>query len=190
MIRTITPFVARKIFLLKAYGLSNQQVAVVLGISVSAIASAQENPDFLASMQSAKEKADLAVVNSLYARAIGYDYEEEVVVKLRDGENNDRFEKVLVKKHLPPDVRACMFWLACRDKANWSMAAMNSDPANPNSGAGDVHYHYTVIQKLHETAKTASNRVAPLLGAPLGNGAIHANGAAEDHRSEDGFRVD
>lgn len=75
------------------------------------------------------EVADIVVENALYKKATGYYYTDETVFKLRkvkyDGSTGkkhdevERIEKVELKKYLPPDTQAQIFWLKNRKPNEW-----------------------------------------------------------------------
>jgi len=101
-------------------GLTEKEMAQKLGIGKTTLTRwKQEHPEFRASLNGSREEADLKVVDSLYRRAIGYEFEEtEMVVTAKDGEEKPAKEK-RVKKHVAPDVTACIFWLKNRRPAEW-----------------------------------------------------------------------
>lgn len=55
------------------------------------------------------------VVRALGQRAIGYAIDVEEVKVMKDGD----LVRYTVRKHYPPDVTACIFWLKNRDPKNW-----------------------------------------------------------------------
>ena len=55
------------------------------------------------------------VARSLAQRAIGYAIDVEEVKITKDGDEI----RYTVRKHYPPDVTACIFWLKNRDPENW-----------------------------------------------------------------------
>ncbi len=55
------------------------------------------------------------VERALLRRALGYDYKE-----LRTEETDKGSKSVEVTKHLPPDIRAAVFWLKNRMPERWS----------------------------------------------------------------------
>lgn len=72
-------------------------------------------PDWKEEILEAKEKADLEVVNSTRANAIGF-YKEETVVFIYRGQIIEK----KVKKYYPPNPVSQKFWLINRQRANWS----------------------------------------------------------------------
>ena len=65
-------------------------------------------------LQEGKDVADRRVENALYKRAIGYDIEEQKIID--DGKTR-RVETV--KKHIPGDVTAQIYWLKNRKPDEW-----------------------------------------------------------------------
>ena len=65
--------------------------------------------------------ADEKVVSTLYKRAIGYDAEETCTeVKVSpDGSAQTTYVKK-IKKHIPPDTTAAIFWLKNRRREEWN----------------------------------------------------------------------
>ena len=97
-------------------GLTLDQIAHNLGINIVSLhryKNAYSN--FSNAIKRGKEEADIEVENSLYKRANGYEY-EEVTKELVAGEL--RVTKV-VKKQVPPDTVAQIFWLKNRKPAEW-----------------------------------------------------------------------
>jgi hypothetical protein len=73
-----------------------------------------KHPKFSVALKVGKDEPDENVVRSLYQRARGYSFDaEEIFVK--DGE----VTRVPVRKHVPPDVTACIFWLKNRRQQQW-----------------------------------------------------------------------
>lgn len=85
------------------------------------------HPEFAAAMKRGKEAADDRVEDSLYHRAMGTEYEEAHPIKLKEVEYSDgkrvketeRVEVVMVKKVIPADTTAAIFWLKNRRKSDW-----------------------------------------------------------------------
>lgn len=71
-------------------------------------------PDFLAALKLGKEAYDALVERSLAARAMGYTFDAEEI-KVVEG----RVVRVPVRKHVPPDTTACIFWLKNRRPEQW-----------------------------------------------------------------------
>ena len=103
---------ARKLCLL---GYTDKQLADFFNVCEQTINTWKiKHPEFLESIKKGKEFADTKVVESLYKRAIGIEYEE---VELKtDGQNKS---KRVVKKLIPPDTTAQIFWLKNRQPKSW-----------------------------------------------------------------------
>lgn len=96
-------------------GQTDREVADFFGISIATLNNwKSEYPQFLASIKSAKDVADERVERSLYHRAIGYTFEAEEVFQYQ-GE----IIRAKVRKHMPPDTGAAIFWLKNRRKDAW-----------------------------------------------------------------------
>lgn len=98
------------------FGATDQQVADILGVDRRTITHYKlKHEEFAEALRVGKAPADENVKKSLYMRAMGYDYYVEEIVVIK-GE----IHKVEVRKHLPPDGPACMYWMKNRDKENWN----------------------------------------------------------------------
>lgn len=75
--------------------------------------------DFAAALKVGKDINDDRVVGVLYQKAVGYEYDEEQVVKLKDADGNETCEVVAVRKVSHPDTGAMCFWLKNRRRSEW-----------------------------------------------------------------------
>lgn len=66
-------------------------------------------------LKKGKAPVDFKVENALLKKALGYDYEEEVQERMSDGKTHIR----RVRKHMPPDTTAMIFWLKNRRPDKW-----------------------------------------------------------------------
>ena len=73
------------------------------------------HPEFATAVREARAIADAKVARCLYERAVGYEHTVERTV-WHLGKERPVSEKV----RLPPDTRACMFWLRNRQPQYWS----------------------------------------------------------------------
>ncbi|MBC9130714.1 terminase [Frischella sp. Ac13] len=103
---------ARKLCLL---GYTDKQLADFFNVSEQTINTWKTKyPEFLESIKKGKAIADVEVVESLYKRAIGIEYDE---IELKtDGKAKS---KRVVKKFIPPDTTAQIFWLKNRQPKIW-----------------------------------------------------------------------
>ena len=97
-------------------GLSIKDVAAKMGIDIRTLRTWRKNhPEFDEILTIGKLYTVSKVEHSLFERAIGYDYFEEVY-ELVEG------EMILVrriKKHAPPDIKAILNFLYNRDPQHW-----------------------------------------------------------------------
>ena len=100
-----------------------------------------------------KEIATVQVVNSLYQRAVGMEY-DEVTRELVEGEL--RITKI-VTKYIPPDVKAILAFLYNRDSQNWRAVQQPIDIDTPAILSAD-----DVLVSIRNAAERAS------LAAPSG----------------------
>ena len=102
-------------------GLSDREISKQLGISTTVFYEYKnEIPEFADALKKGKEPIDNEVENALYKRAMGYDYEEQVS-EVRISENSTQHPSVVrtLKKHIPGDVTAQIFWLKNRMPKEW-----------------------------------------------------------------------
>lgn len=92
-----------KVEVIASMGLTDDQIAVVLDISVRTLNYWKKKPGFGRALKRGKLKADFAVTQSLYRKAIGY----EAVDK--EGE----------RVKIPGETTACIFWLKNRQPDKW-----------------------------------------------------------------------
>lgn len=104
-----------KLILLEGWakdGLTDEQIAKNIGIAPSTLYEwKKKSKEFSESLKKGKEVVDFEVENALLKRALGYEYEEETY------ENGILTKKV--KKQVPPDTTAQIFWLKNRQIKKW-----------------------------------------------------------------------
>lgn len=112
-------------------GLTDKQIAELLGICEATFYKHKAvRSELVDALKINKNIADLRVVDSLYQRAIGYEYIEEVTEAFVDGrkvKDSDDVKKVKpdtirtkkIKRFMPPDVTAQIFWLKNRQPGKW-----------------------------------------------------------------------
>ena len=104
------------VFWMARAGRTDAEIASELGISERTLYNWKEKyPEFLQAIKGGKEEPDDQVEQSLFKRALGYDYEETKVFAV-EGQPR-RAEKT--KKHVVSDVTACIFWLKNRRPEKW-----------------------------------------------------------------------
>lgn len=95
-------------------GLTDQQIAELLGIAVSTLNEYKKNDDFSESLKAGKAHSNGKVVDALYQRALGYSHPETKVFCYEGCTITEE-----VTRHHPPDVTACIFWLKNRQRDEW-----------------------------------------------------------------------
>jgi hypothetical protein len=116
------PEMCEQVFEMALLGLTDVQMARVLGVSEVTFNEYKKLPEFLKSLTQGKEDADAKVAKAMYKRALGLTITEDALT--RDG------EVVQLKKELPPDTAAAKHWLANRQRALWANngeTTINSD---------------------------------------------------------------
>ena len=117
-----TPTLARA---LANLGMIEDEIAKYLDVAQNQIVRWRlKYPDFAEALKGGKAPVDDSVEKSLLQRALGYEYEEVKVIGEPDKDGKmtqTRVEKT--KRHVSPDVTACIFWLKNRRRSEWNGAA-------------------------------------------------------------------
>jgi hypothetical protein len=96
-------------------GATDMEMAEALGISERTLNRWKHvYPEFCQSLVPGKEAGNDRVERSLYLRAVGYSYEEEVIGWFQGMSTKD---KIIV--HVPPDPKAAQYWLNNRRPKKW-----------------------------------------------------------------------
>lgn len=110
-------FVAQAKKLAKA-GFTDMQMADFFEVSRATFYNwTAEHKDFLDAIKMQKEGPDECVTRSLYHRARGYEWTEQQSVKVKGEDGIERVEVVPVRRHVPPDSTAAIFWL--KNRRGW-----------------------------------------------------------------------
>lgn len=100
-------------------GLSEEQISKNLGVAFSTFRRAKKDPEYgqriCTALLRGKEVVDFEVENMLHKRAMGYAYDE---VK-EEYEGGVLTKRTVIKKFVPPDVTAQIFWLKNRKPTDW-----------------------------------------------------------------------
>ena len=101
-------------------GLTNIQIAKNVGVSERTFADwIVRFPAISASLKKGKAPVDFEVENALLKRALGYDY-EEVITEIEESPGGTQKKHIRkVKKHMPADTTAQIFWLKNRRPKRW-----------------------------------------------------------------------
>jgi len=96
-------------------GATDMELADGLGICLRTLYKWKNiHHEFNLAMQVGKEEADSRVTRALYQRAVGYTFNE-----LQYFNVNKELVPKTVRKHIPPDVTAQIFWLKNRRRHDW-----------------------------------------------------------------------
>ena len=107
-------------------GATDAEIADIFGVCVETLNQWKRiYPEFSASIQRGKVTADADVAKGLYNRAIGAEWVEEEVVKLKDGRDSEKVEIVKVRRKAPPETNAASLWLRNRRKKDWTDTTKN-----------------------------------------------------------------
>lgn len=129
-------------------GLTQQQIANNLGISIDTlIENKKKYTEFNNALKKGKEVIDFEVENALLKRALGYEYEEETY------ENGILTKKV--KKQVPPDTTAQIFWLKNRKPNTWKDRVETDEDKEAVANASQV---IAKIRKVAQEYTDGTNR--------------------------------
>ena len=129
-------------------GLTQQQIANNLGISIDTlIENKKKYSEFADALKKGKEVIDFEVENALLKRALGYEYEEETY------ENGILTKKV--KKQVPPDTTAQIFWLKNRKPNTWKDKVETDEDREAVANASQV---IAKIRKVAQEYTDGTNR--------------------------------
>lgn len=101
-------------------GLTDKRMAELFNITEKTLNNwKKHHPSFLQSIKSGKEPADVEITHSLFDRAKGFEWDEQVPTKVKEVkyENGKRVSEIehvvvtTVHRVVPPDSRAIQYWL-------------------------------------------------------------------------------
>jgi hypothetical protein len=96
-------------------GATDAELADFFGVTVSTVALWKvQHREFSDALRTSKATADKRVEMSLYRRAVGCTL-DETDIRVVDG----KIVKTEIRKQLPPDTTACIFWLKNRNRKAW-----------------------------------------------------------------------
>ena len=140
-----------KLILLEGWarcGLTDEQIAKNMGIAPSTLYEwKKKSKEFSESLKKGKEVVDFEVENALLKRALGYEYEEETY------ENGILTKKV--KKQVPPDTTAQIFWLKNRKPNTWKDKVETDEDREAVANASQV---IAKIRKVAQEYTDGTNR--------------------------------
>ena len=140
-----------KLILLEGWaksGLTDEQIAKNIGINRTTLYDWKKKETNIAdALKKGKEVIDFEVENALLKRALGYEYEEETY------ENGILTKKV--KKQVPPDTTAQIFWLKNRKPNNWKDRVETDEDKEAVTNASQV---IAKIRKVAQEYTDGTNR--------------------------------
>ena len=140
-----------KLILLEGWaraGLTDEQIAKNIGINRTTLYDWKKKEVNIAdALKKGKEVIDFEVENALLKRALGYEYEEETY------ENGILTKKV--KKQVPPDTTAQIFWLKNRKPNTWKDKVETDEDREAVANASQV---IAKIRKVAQEYTDGTNR--------------------------------
>lgn len=161
-----------KIILAYALGATDEQVSALFDLAPSVISLWKAQPYFMEAITRAKEGTDEKVEGMLLRRAMGFDYAETTMerVKEKDAEGN-LIEKMvatkIVKRHIPPDVYAQIFWLKNRRKSRWRDKEETGPPQLANVTINNIMVQAPPVSGNGAAHEVATHSPSKRLEAPL-----------------------
>lgn len=121
-------------------GLTEEQIAHNIGIKRQTLYEWKKRFSVISyALKRGKEVVDREVENALLKRALGYTYEEVTVERQRITEGNfQSVETRRVKRQVPPDTTALIFWLKNRKPEIWRDRKEIENSGNINHGVNIV----------------------------------------------------
>ena len=101
-------------------GLINSEIAERIGIAEGTLYSWKNKyKEIDEALKDGQDIVDRQVEESLFKKAMGYEYEETKQIIEKDVMGKDRKRVEKVKKYYPPDSTAIIFWLKNRKPGEW-----------------------------------------------------------------------
>lgn len=134
--RRETVGLARRLAML---GCTNERLASVLGVSVDVLNRwMKKYPDLREAIEDGRDRADTEVARSLYERATGYVHDDTLTTTVKHKDGTVEVVQTPIQKRYPPDVTACIFWLANRQRDYWRHVA-RIEHGGPDGGPIALH---------------------------------------------------
>jgi DNA-binding XRE family transcriptional regulator len=101
-------------------GLTDEQIAHNIGIARTTLYDWKNKyPNITDALKRGKEVIDRQVENALLKRALGYEYEEEKIIREKNANGKDVMKREIFKRKAQPDTTAQIFWLKNRKPKEW-----------------------------------------------------------------------
>lgn len=156
-------------------GFTEVEIAREIGVSARTIfVWKKKHPAFLAALKSGGAIADSKVARSLYERAIGYEYYEEAVARIKtvSGEGKDKVvtegvKIVRLRRFAPPDTASMAIWLRNRRAVQWR-------ERKEIEVTGSLEHRLSAMSPEERAAwsEDLARRAARLLEAPMIEGEV------------------
>lgn len=112
-------------------GAVDADLAIVFNVNRDTITEwKKKHPDFSVAITRAKQVADGKIARSLFERAQGFSWQEEIAIKYKKAKDVEDVKVVTVTRTVPPDTMACIFWLKNRQRRNWREKVDPTLPGN------------------------------------------------------------
>lgn len=134
-------------------GLEDEEMAQVMGISPELLDSWKAYYPLLSrAIEEGRTNPDAQVVAALHKSAVGYNYDEDVVVRSRKGAS-----VVTATKYQPGDVSAQKFWLQNRQKDRWNQT-ISLEHSGKKGGAPIAISQESKLMVIHSILNMISPR--------------------------------
>jgi hypothetical protein len=145
-------------------GATNADLARFFKVSVFTIRQWRlQYEDFSTAVRVGKRAADDRVEESLYQRAIGYDF--DTVKVFRDKNGKPALSEPYIE-HIPPDVEACKWWLRNRRPDRWR-DKIEVEQRSSMADRSPEEIKRALVQKMVEWKLVPIENVPPELLAPI-----------------------
>lgn len=132
-------------------GIPLEEIALTyIGVSAATLWRwTKQSSDLATALGISKDVTNGKVEQALLKRALGYEY-DEAIRELVEGEM--RTTKI-IRKHMPPDVKACLSWLFSRRPDRWRAI---QDPIDTDAEA------ISMAKRMMVTIKNAAEEASPV----------------------------
>lgn len=171
-------------------GATNEDLAKLFGVTVISIEGwIRKHPEFARSVYTGKDEFDAnKVEKSLRLRALGYDKEYEEVSETIGGKygHSRTVNKKLI--HVPPDVKAAIFWLKNRSQNRWQDVSVHQQNVKGEIGhsghirqeiTGNINQTQTINKNYNLNITTNAEDSAKVFEILLQSGALNDKGIGE-----------
>lgn len=160
-IRVITEEMLHQTEFLALMGATNKQLSLFFRVSESTIEYwSRHYPEFEDAKKRGGMVADMNVAKGLYQRATGYNFMEEKVFRV-----GRKLIKMQVQTHIPPDVKAQMYWLSSRQREQWTQTQKINH-------SGTIEHKHSKVEELpiHELEPKTQEFLFEIAQKQLTNG--------------------